>query len=71
MGAGMIGHKLTGQLAKGGALHSRPIEKLPLADAVAAHPPPGIAAAVEVVARFIVRRDHPHSSRERTRQPIQ
>jgi hypothetical protein len=47
-----IGRELTEQLAKGGGLHSRPIEKLTLADAVAARLPPG-AAAVEVVARHL------------------
>jgi hypothetical protein len=67
----MIGHKLTDQLAKAGAPHSRPIEKLPLADAVAGHPAPEIAAAAEVVARFIVRRDHPHSCRGRMQRWIQ
>src|SRR5258707_4335145 len=49
--AGMIGRKLTERLAKEGALHGRAIEKLTLADVVTAHPPPGIAAAVEIVTR--------------------
>jgi nucleoside-diphosphate-sugar epimerase len=88
--AAMLGRKLTGWLAKGGAVHSRPITS---ADVVATRPP--ATAAVEVVARDlrsaalaekfvargstrpvrahaqagggIVRRDHPHSYRERTR----
>jgi D-erythronate 2-dehydrogenase len=47
--AGMIGRKLTERLAKDGALHGRGIERLTLADVVAADPPPGIAAAVEIV----------------------
>jgi hypothetical protein len=41
-----IGRELTEQSAKGGALRSRPIEKLALAGVVAARPPPGIAAEV-------------------------
>jgi len=45
----MIGRKLTERLAKDGALHGRAIEKLTLADVVAARPPPGIAAAAEIV----------------------
>jgi nucleoside-diphosphate-sugar epimerase len=49
--AGMIGRNLTDQLAKGGALHSRPIGKLTLADVVADCAPPGMAAMDEVVAR--------------------
>jgi nucleoside-diphosphate-sugar epimerase len=49
--AGMIGRKLTERLAKDGALHGHAIEKLTLADVVAAHPPPGMAAAVEIVAQ--------------------
>src|SRR6267378_3151226 len=49
--AGMIGRKLTERLAKDGALHGRAIEKLTLADVFTAHPPPGIAADVEIVTR--------------------
>ena len=47
--AGMIGRKLTERLAKDGALHGRAIEKLTLADVVAARPPPRIAAVVDIV----------------------
>src|SRR5262252_8069900 len=47
--AGMIGRKLTERLAKDGVLHGRAIEKLTLTDVFPAHPPPGIAAACEVV----------------------
>jgi D-erythronate 2-dehydrogenase len=49
--AGMIGRKLTERLAKDGALHGRAIEKLALADVFAARPPPGLAAACEIVAQ--------------------
>jgi D-erythronate 2-dehydrogenase len=44
--AGMIGRKLTERLAKDGALHGRAIEKLTLADVVAAQPPSAIAADI-------------------------
>src|SRR5215831_5904816 len=47
--AGMIGRKLTERLAKDGVLHGRAIEKLTLADVFPSHPPPGIAAACEIV----------------------
>src|SRR5438445_7988721 len=47
--AGMIGRKLTARLAKDGAVHGRAIEKLTLADVVAAQPPAAIVSAVEIV----------------------
>src|SRR5262249_24692187 len=49
--AGMIGRKLTERLATDGALNGRAIEKLTLADVFTAHPPPGVAADVEIVTR--------------------
>jgi len=49
--AGMIGRKLTERLAKEVALHGRAIEKLALADVVAAQSPPGIASEVEIFAQ--------------------
>jgi hypothetical protein len=66
----LIGRELTEQSAKAGALRSRPIEKLTLADVVAARPPPGIAAAgrragprVGIPAEQSLRRHHPPSYR--------
>src|SRR5260370_8494726 len=47
--AGMIGRKSTERLVKDGALHGPAIERLTLADVFTAHPPPGVAAAVEIV----------------------
>jgi nucleoside-diphosphate-sugar epimerase len=47
--AGMIGRKLTEQLAKDGALHDRAVEKLTLTDVFPAPPPLGIAAAVDII----------------------
>src|SRR5215831_3640143 len=49
--AGMIGRKLTERLAKDGALHSRAIERLTLADVLPAVAPGAIAAAIEIVTR--------------------
>ncbi|MBI4275824.1 MAG: NAD-dependent epimerase, partial [Rhizobiales bacterium] len=45
--AGMIGRKLTERLARDGALHGKPIERLTLTDVVAAEKPVGFTGRVE------------------------
>ena len=47
--AGMIGRKLGERLAKDGALHGRPIDRLTLADIVAPARPAGFSGSVELV----------------------
>lgn len=48
--AGMIGRKLTARLVKDGALNSKPIARLSLADVIAAERPAGFTGKVEIAA---------------------
>ena len=63
--AGMIGRKLTARLVKDGALNSKPIARLSLADVIAAERPAGFTGKVEIAAGDLVTSIHQATSRWR------